>query len=167
MKFVADGMLGKLTRWLRLAGQDVVSVAELRASPETEDGALIKNAKSENRTLITSDVDLYRRAKKAGATSFLVKTNDLISQFMEISELTGQKIQIDVKNSRCPMCNGALKETDKREVENLVPEKVLMSREQFWVCGKCGKVYWEGTHWKTIIELASKYNQMVEKHADT
>jgi hypothetical protein len=161
MKFITDGMLGKLTRWLRLAGHDVVYLMELKTTSETEDEALIKHAKSKRRILLTSDVALYRRAKKAGAKSFLLRSSDVISQLAEISKFKGEKVKIDLENSRCPVCNGELKEADKREVEKVVPEKVLKSHKRFWVCMGCAKVYWEGRHWKTIIEMASRYDEMV------
>lgn len=167
MKFITDGMLGKLTRWLRLAGHDVVYIGDLKTASETEDVALIEHARSSRRILLTSDVALYRRAKKAGTKSFLVRSSGVIPQLAEISKLGGRKVKIDLENSRCPLCNGDLKEVGREEVRGLVPENVLKSHERFWACVGCGKNYWEGKHWKTIIEMASRYNRMVSENDNT
>jgi uncharacterized protein with PIN domain len=35
------------------------------------------------------------------------------------------------------------------------------AQREFWRCGNCDKVYWQGTHWKTILEMAARYNQMM------
>ncbi len=159
MKFVADGMLGKLSRWLRLAGHDVVYVGELDFANEDEDQKLIEYSKTEKRSLLTSDFELYKRAKKSGVKSFLIRGVDVISQLLEISRFMGEKIKIDFEKSRCPVCNGDLKEAGQKEVNGSVPEKVLKSHDDFWLCENCGKVYWEGKHWKTIIEMASEYEK--------
>lgn len=52
MKFLADGMLGKLTRWLRMLGQDV------RYSVQFDDSELLVLAKKEERVLLTKDLEL-------------------------------------------------------------------------------------------------------------
>ena len=64
MKFANDGMLGKLTRWLRLMGEDVKCVNDFSLPPGKEDDFLLKLSEEESRVLLTRDVDLYRRALK-------------------------------------------------------------------------------------------------------
>jgi len=162
VKFIADGMLGKLARWLRLAGHDVVYVKELGVGVEREDATLVEKARLEERILLTSDVELNGRAKRAGVRSFLASENDVVSQLVEISKLVGQKVEIDLEKSRCPVCNGPLRTAEPREVEGSVPAAVAKYHSQFWVCTGCGKVYWRGGHWKNIIELASKYERVVD-----
>ena len=60
MKFLADGMLGKLTRWLRMLGHDVTYDVQLN------DNDLLELAKKENRVLLTKDLELYQRAVAKG-----------------------------------------------------------------------------------------------------
>lgn len=57
LKFIADGMLGKLTRWLRMLGQDV------EYSNNMEDSQLLTIAKEDDRTLLTRDFELYQDRK--------------------------------------------------------------------------------------------------------
>ena len=51
MKFLADGMLGKLARWLRMLGQDVIYSTQLN------DNELLGLAKAECRVLLTKDFE--------------------------------------------------------------------------------------------------------------
>ncbi len=161
MRFIADGMLGKLARWLRLAGHDVTYIGDLKLAPEEQDDALIQMAKPEKRILLTCDLALHRRARRAGVMSTYIKSDDVVSQLAEISKRSGRKIKIVPENSRCPLCNGSLKSAEKQEVKGLVPETVLEAQREFWQCVRCKKIYWKGKHWKTIIEMAFRYNQVV------
>ncbi|MGC8936370.1 MAG: DUF5615 family PIN-like protein, partial [Candidatus Methanomethylicaceae archaeon] len=58
MRFVADAMLGRLARWLRLLGYDTAYDQTL------DDEKLIEIAKRENRILLTRDGKLFKRASK-------------------------------------------------------------------------------------------------------
>ena len=49
-------MLGKLSRWLRLLGYDVLYFHDIA------DDELLRKAKESNRVLLTKDFTLYRRA---------------------------------------------------------------------------------------------------------
>lgn len=161
MRFIADAMLGKLARWLRLAGQDVIYIGDLHVPPEQQDDALIERAKSDNRALITCDVGLHRRAKRAGPESVFIRGSDVAEQLAQVSKQSGQDIRIDLRSSRCPMCNGEPSLVDKESIHDEVPAAVFEAHDEFWKCESCGKTYWEGAHWKTIIEMAERYEQMM------
>jgi len=161
MKFIADGMLGKLTRWLRLAGQNVIYIGDLQVPAEEQDDILIEHAKNERRRLLTCDIELHRRAKKNGVKSVFIRGDDVAMQLVQLSRQCGQAIRIDLRNSRCPICNGELELTSKSDVKREVPPAVLKTHKEFWRCKSCGKTYWQGTHWKTIIEMAERYERML------
>ena len=163
MKFVTDGMLGKLTRWLRLSGYDVVYIGNLSVPEKDQDEVLLDLARREKRVLLTKDLSLYRSARKAGIKTVPIKTGDVTSQLVEISKKLGHRIKIDPENSRCTACNGVLRSVNREAVVGLVPDSVLKSGKKFWRCSKCGKIYWEGKHWKTIIETISRYNELREQ----
>ena len=162
MKFIADGMLGKLARWLRLAGHDVAYIGDEKLPPEEQDDALLERAKSGKRILLTADLALHKRAVKAGLGSTFIRGSDVALQLAEISKQVGEKMEITPENSRCPVCNGTLELAKKDQIEGLVPKNVLKTYDEFWQCVECGKVYWHGGHWKTIIEMASRYNDIVK-----
>jgi len=57
-KFIADVMLGKLARWLRILGYDVAY------DPNADDEALVQRAVNEGRILLTKDRRLVERWRK-------------------------------------------------------------------------------------------------------
>jgi len=62
-RFIADCMLGKLARWLRVLGYD--AAYERRIS----DDDLVRRARSEGRILLTRDTRLVRRRRSARCRS--------------------------------------------------------------------------------------------------
>ncbi len=162
MKFVVDGMLGKLARWLRLAGHDVSYIGDDKLPPREQDNTLLKRAELEQRTLLTSDLALHRRAVKNRVRSTFVRKIDVVPQLVEISNRIGRRMELNPENSRCPVCNGVLRMADKVKIKGLVPKSVVKVHREFWRCTKCAKTYWRGSHWKTIIQMASRYNRMVK-----
>ena len=60
MTFVADCMLGRLAKWLRILGFDVLYF------PKAEDPALVEIARREGRVLLTRDTGLIETDGQAG-----------------------------------------------------------------------------------------------------
>ena len=161
MKFIADGMLGKLARWLRLAGHDVLYIGDLRIPEKEQDGFLVKRGKTERRTLLTRDMGLHRAARRAGVRSVYVEGIDVVEQLVDVSKRCGSKIRISPENSRCPMCNGTPVPASRSEIEGRIPVEVIRTQREFWRCGGCGRIYWQGKHWKTILRMASEYERRI------
>ena len=162
MKFIADGMLGKLARWLRLAGHDVTYIGDFKIPAEEQDDVLLSRARQEKRVLLTCDIELHRRARRADIKSVFIQSSNVVEQLVEVSRRSGQRIKIQPEDSRCPMCNGLLEEASKTDILDEVPATVLETQREFWRCSSCGKIYWQGSHWRTIVEMAERYNRMVE-----
>lgn len=146
MLFLADGMLGRLTRWLRLLGCDVVY------KPDATDGTLIEAAEEGGRVLLTSDLNLYRRAMGKGVEAYLVDADEEALKLAKISKRFGISLTVNMESSRCPICNSPLKKEEKNVVECKISQKTLQRYRDFWVCAnrECGKVYWQGSHWRMI-----------------
>ena len=51
---------------------------------------------------------------------------------------------------RCMACGGKLGEVEKSSIRDEAPTKAYAACEQFWRCGRCGKLLWRGTHWQRI-----------------
>ncbi len=99
MKFLADGMLGKLARWLRMLGQDVTYSTKL------SDNELLGLAKAEGRVLLTRDFELYKRAVSRGLEGFYVDGKCESDEIAEVAKRYGLSLQIDMDKSHCPLCN--------------------------------------------------------------
>lgn len=154
MKFVTDGMLGKLTRWLRILGEDVKCVNDFSVSSKEEDKFLLDLSEEESRVLLTRDVGLYRKALKNNLECVLLE-NEESGPMREIN-LVSEKLEISFdfssSSSRCTVCNGVLERVEKSEINDEVSDVVLENNEVFWQCGGCAKVYWHGGHWEKIEE---------------
>ncbi|MBM4140818.1 MAG: twitching motility protein PilT, partial [Nitrospira sp.] len=135
--FLADVMLGRLARWLRLLGFDTLYYNDI------SDNRLLRIAKEQGRLILTRDTRLIKI--KGIKDYLLIKANDSFSQLLEVID-TLKLTQFNLL-SRCVKCNGMLTRIlDKNEIKDSVPEFVFLHFNLFLRCSDCGKVYWEGTH---------------------
>lgn len=150
-KFIADSMLGHVVRWLRLLGYDAVYYHVV------EDWRLIRIAKDEDRVLLTRDLGLYRRARKQGVKALFIEDPDIAKVLAMLSIRFGTSLDFNKNDTRCIECNTLLKYTTSLvDVAHKVSKEIALKYREFWVCPSCGKVYWQGTHWRTISEILEK-----------
>ncbi len=150
MKFIADSMLGKLARWLRMLGQDAVYTTELG------DSELLKVAKKESRVLLTRDLELYKRAVTRGIDAFYVEGKTESDRLAELSRRYALELTLDMEKSHCPLCNTKLKTAPKEQLANELKKNTLTYYDKFWKCPNCGQVYWQGAHWKQITNTLNE-----------
>lgn len=150
MRFIADGMLGKLTRWLRMLGQDV------KYSNKFEDEELIMKANKEHRVLLTRDSGLHLRAVAKGIAAFYVKGQTEAEKLAEIAKRFDIPLAIDLKRSRCPRCNTKIQPTPKEKLAGKVEKNTFIYYDQFWECPICSRIYWQGAHWEGINATLEK-----------
>jgi uncharacterized protein with PIN domain len=160
LKFITDGMLGKITRWLRMIGGDVFYTSSM------DDRELIQKAKKENQVLLTQDRELYQQAIGKGAEAFLVKGVTNAEKLASLSKRFKFKLQIDAKVSRCPKCNARIKSVTKADVMNKIPKATSHHYNDFWQCPKCGKIYWHGAHWKRIEQTLTEARKSFDLFSD-
>ena len=156
MKFLADGMLGKLTRWLRMIGCDVKYFRNLK------DEDLIGISIRENRILLTRDANLFRRALSKGVSAFLVEGCDEVEKLAMVAKRFNLDLEIDVKNSRCPKCNARIHPVSKNKIREKIPPGTFKFYDEFWECSKCGQIYWKGSHWKKINRTLLEASKMMK-----
>jgi len=157
MKFIIDGMLGKLTRWLRMLGHNV------KYSNATEDKELIRIAKTEGRVLLTRDLELYQQATSRDVKAFYVEGAKESERLANLAKRFKLELEIDVKISRCPRCNTKIKRVEKNAVKVKIPKNTFLKYEEFWQCPKCAQIYWRGTHWKRINKTLDEARKILEK----
>jgi len=156
LKFVTDGMLGKLTRWLRMLGHDVEYTSSM------SDKELIQKAKKENRVLLTRDVELYRQATARGADAFLTENPNQTADLANLARRFKFRLEVDVNVSRCPKCNTKIRAVSKASVAGKIPSTTSSNYDEFWQCPGCGQVYWLGTHWKRIDKTLKEAKETLE-----
>jgi len=154
-KFIVDAMLGSLAKWLRLLGYDTLY------STSYNDAQIISIAARAKRIMVTSDKGLYRRAIKAGLRAVLLPESGVTESLARLASAGLIELRVDPSKSRCPLCNGVLKEvTDKNLVRGRVPPGALAKYSKFYVCTRCGHVYWEGGHWRNIRRIVEEAKLM-------
>lgn len=159
MRFLLDGMLGKLSRWLRMLGY------ETTYTNDVNDSELLTIAKHDSLTLLTSDEELYRTAMARNVDSFYVQGRTEPERLAALAERYGLTLQIDTSASRCPVCGSNIREVQREDVEKSVPPATLKVYRSFWVCTnpKCAKVYWHGSHWRKIEQTLESAKKILDK----
>ena len=145
MKLLADAMLGRLARWLRIMGYDTAYI------PDTDDFAVMGLARAEDRLILTRDRAL---AERRGFRTLLIESESLERQVLQVWAAAGPPP--DVLVSRCSVCNYNLVEAEPEMVSARVPPYVQKTHEHFSLCGACGRIYWQGTHWQRMRALVAK-----------
>jgi len=161
VKFLADGMLGKLTRWLRMLGQDV------KYSNKLDDAELSAIAKKERRVLLTKDLELYQRATAKGIEAFYVAGETEAARLAELAKRFGIALVIDLKNSRCPKCNTKLRVAPKEKLAGKVEKNTFSYYSDFWKCPRCGQIYWQGAHWDRISATLKAAEEKLKETSET
>lgn len=137
-RFIADVMLGKLATWLRLLGCDV------EYFPKISDDDLVERAFRTGRVILTRDTELIRR-RKVRDNHFFVRGDGFRDQLRQVAERFSI-VPFGRIMTRCLRCNETLMVIDRSEVRDRVPPYVFETQHDFRTCGRCGRVYWRGTH---------------------
>lgn len=157
MKFVADGMLGKSARWLRLLGHDV------EYSGRYNDEKLLRIAKAENRTLLTRDFELYRQAVERGIEAFYVEGRTEAEKLAFLAKRYSFRLNVNMATSRCPKCNTTVQSITKTQVAGKVEKSTFKFYDDFWQCPNCRQIYWQGAHWTKIESMLKESNQILAR----
>jgi uncharacterized protein with PIN domain len=150
MEFIADSMLGKLAKWLRILGYDVIYKNDftpeeiLRISEETE------------RIVLTRNTDLIKnkRLKKY----VFIKSDFLFNQLKQVIEELKLELKEENFFTRCSVCNQKIQEIKKEEIKDKIPEYVYKTQEEFGICNICKRIYWKATHYERMLERMKEEN---------
>ncbi|HWR71868.1 MAG TPA: Mut7-C RNAse domain-containing protein [Nitrospirota bacterium] len=143
MKFIADAMLGRLAKRLRLLGYDVLY------DPAWEDNEIIRLSLEHGRTILTRDTRLASRP--VASNHILIEHDRVSAQVRQIQRQPGITAP-PVFLSRCSRCNHPLVPAAKKDIVDLVPDHVYATKKDFFKCTGCGKVYWRGSHVRRMSE---------------
>ena len=145
-RFVADSMVGKLAKWLRVLGYD--THYQPHYSPEAID-AFVRDG----RILLTRH---KKRAEKLGSGAVLICGNQVNEQLMKLKGELHLEPARSTWFSRCLICNAILRQAREGVAGEKIPEYVFyqnMTNIRF--CPSCGRHFWPGSH-RTRMEAQLK-----------
>lgn len=151
MKFLCDEMLGTLAKWLRILGYDTEYAKDMR------DEDIIEMAKKEDRIILTRDKGLYSKAQNA----VYIENRKLEEQIKKVIDVCKLEIKEDMILTRCTVCNTKVIEVDKDKIRDKIPE-----HNKFWMCPKCNRIYWIGSHWKNMEKTIKSIGIEMRKKDD-
>jgi uncharacterized protein with PIN domain len=137
MKFIADVMLGRLAKRLRLRGFDVLYDRTLN------DNEIIQLSLEQDRMILTRDTALAARPL---ATNHILVSADRVQEQMEQVLFTLPREIPEAPLTRCSECNEPLDRIGREEARDLVPHHVYEHKDLFLRCPRCKRTYWYGTH---------------------
>jgi uncharacterized protein with PIN domain len=143
-QFLCDGSLGGLARWLRAAGYEAESAGGAR-------DALVREGVRTGAVVLSTDVHLWdRRLVRDGTVKalWLPSGLDVVRQLGMVL----RDLELAPLAPRCMACGGALEAVDKAAVAERIPPRTARWKDVYFVCTRCGRLFWEGTHWERIRE---------------
>jgi uncharacterized protein len=145
-RFLADCNVGRLARWLRALGYD----AEYQ--PAIADAELVRRGLAEGLVVLTRDADLARRRPVAtGSVRLVLLASDRVGdQLRQVKRELA--LDDELALTRCLECNVALVPRRPDEVDSRVPPLARARATTCSECTECGRVYWDGTHWRRMRE---------------
>lgn len=151
MKFIADAMLGKLAKSLRIYGWDAVYYN----GPDK--CRLMETAKKEGRVILTRDTSLRSKIKFTTLQLVFINDDNPIVQLREL--VLALKLRIDPVKlfSRCLRCNKVLEKVLPEKVEGKVPLFVWQHHREYSRCPLCRRIYWRGTHIENMLKKVEDF----------
>jgi len=146
IRFVLDGHLGRLARYLRLLGFDTAY------APNASDRELIRTSTTEGRILLTRDVGLLKN--RAVTHGHFIRSDDPRQQVLDVVsrfQLAGRLRPY----SRCLACNGVLEPVAKEAIAHRLPPLTRQYIDEFRTCSECGKDYWRGAHAQSLDRIVA------------
>lgn len=137
IKFIVDVNVGRLARYLRMAGLDT------RYDPTWNDRRILQEMAVDPCILLTRNLDLLKR--KQVEWGRYIRAIEPMAQLREILDLFG-RAGLPESLSRCLDCNTPLLSIAKQAILHRLEPLTIQYFETFSRCPRCDKIYWAGSH---------------------
>ena len=142
-------MLGSVARKLRFFGYDTWYT---KSKPDLE---IVLLGIKYRKVILTCDNDMYKRALKLRARAILLDglgdLENIARTFFSYGTLLSTFMHV---RPRCPACNGRTVKVSRSCLEEQILSFPVNS--QFFRCWKCNKIYWEGSHYRSLKALSKR-----------
>ena len=141
MRFLADSMLGRLAKWLRIMGYDTHYLSFYR---KKDMAPLI----GEGRTLLSRHKETVNRYPG----SLMIYSDHVKEQLSEIRNEFQIKPNKSQWFTRCLICNVPLKRAQIEHLRVNIPDYILYKNPtHLRICPSCGRYFWPGSHRERML----------------
>ena len=146
-KFVADSMLGRLAKWLRIIGYDTFYQPVYMKNE-------IDNFIQKGRVFITRN----RAFSEKYPTSIFIHSDLVKDQILEMKDRGYINEERSKWFSLCSQCNRVLVKAKLERARKDIPEYVFYQNiSDISYCKTCGRYYWPGSHKKSMLLQLEKW----------
>ena len=149
--FILDVHLGKLARYLRIAGFDSLY------SNSYKDEEITDIAARESRIILTRDRGLLKRS--IVERGCWIRSQNPYKQLKEVISRFSLGSMIRPLTI-CPVCNGRIYPVEKSRIADRLPPKTALYFNEFSKCSMCGRIFWKGSHFRGIEPLLETIRSM-------
>lgn len=149
-RFICDVHLGRLARYLRLAGFDTLW------RNDYADAELAELSAAQRRVLLTRDRRLLQR--RIVTHGVFIRSTQARQQLADLCQRL-DLLPLFQPLTRCPRCNGRLAAVDKAAIAHRLAPKTRRYYHRFSRCDTCGQPYWQGSHHRRISRLLTLSGQ--------
>jgi uncharacterized protein len=137
--FIADCTLGRLAKWLRLAGLDTRWDSTIPDFIRLERISVM-----DHRAVLTRTKSVFQKIGPPRCR--FIQSNDVMDQVREvINDFNLQRDHLRILTI-CANCNFSLSQIHRNDIRGRVPDFILQQYETLMTCAKCRRIYWPGTH---------------------
>ena len=147
-RFVVDAALGRLAKWLRIAGFDTIYDPSLSLS-------VAKFYIEAGKTLLTRKATLFDVLK--GENAIYIQSDHYLEQLREVIRATGLESKHFKPFSRCTVCNLSTVNVSRTAVAERVPDYIRENVDTFFICHGCKRVYWRGSHSSNVLAVLASF----------
>lgn len=157
LRFLVDGNVGRLARYLRMAGFDTLY------DPIWTETDLLRILQDETRILLTRNLDLLKR--KQIVFGRCIRSSNPVMQLREVFALFSLRSLDDRLMTRCLQCNELLQPVPKQDILTRLEPLTIRYFDEFKICPTCDKIYWHGSHADKMMALLAETGSITKKGA--
>ena len=119
--------------------------------PDIADDELLRQARARRATVLTTDGMLMERRllrDRVIPAFWLPPTLSIPEQLA----LVFREFGLTLRGPRCMSCGGELRRVAKEDLRERIPPRTYRWLDEFFVCARCDKLFWHGTHWHRIVK---------------
>jgi uncharacterized protein with PIN domain len=146
-KFIVDVHLGKLAKYLRLLGFDTLYHNDYSSQN------IAQVITRERRIVLTRNRELLKM--KVFTHGYWVRATKPKQQIMEVMsqfDLYSKTKSLQI----CLECNGKIVKADKSKIIDTLPSMTREIFHEFHKCTICKRIYWQGSHYRHMLEFVSQ-----------